>query len=147
MERAFIGIFDNRDNYLEISLQAVTRAHTTNYFAAFDVAGVRRSKGKSKTTSVKLWDGGVYADVFTRGKFANGVKNFPQPVLLRLQKRGRSYIGSAMLEGIKKPGWVALGKFTILRQKGKVALGLYQTKKAEGEGTINVDWVKIETPQ
>ncbi len=52
-----------------------------------------------------------------------------------------------MLEGAKEPKWLNLDKFTILRQKGKVVVGLYQANKVEGEGTIFVDWVKIETPE
>ena len=147
LERAFIGIFDNRDNYLEVSLRAVIKPSGLNFFATFDVGAVRRSKGKDKTASLKLWSGGKFADHYTPGPFTNGIKNFPQPVLLRLQKKGRSYIGSAKLEGAKEPKWLNLDKFTILRQKGKVALGLYQTKKAEGEGTMLVDWVKIEVPE
>ncbi len=147
LERAFIGIFDNRDNYLEVSLRAVIMPYRLDFFATFDVGAVRRRKGEDKTASLKLWSGGKFADHYTPGPFTNGIKDFPQPVLLRLQKKGRSYIGSAKLEGAKKPTWVTLDKFTILRQKGKVAVGMYQTKKGKGEGTIQVDWVKIETPQ
>lgn len=147
MERAFIGIFDNRDNYLEISLQSIVGEYGLNRYPAFDVVGVRRRKGKDKTVARRIWRGKNTGDYSNAGNFADGTKTFPQPVLLRLQKQGRSYIGGVMLEGAKEPKWLNLDKFTILRQKGKVAVGLYQTNKVKGEGTILVDWVKIETPQ
>ena len=147
MERAFIGIFDNRDNYLEISLRSIVGEYGLNRYPAFDIVGVRRSKGKDKTAARRIWRGKNTGDYSNAGNFADGTKTFPQPVLLRLQKKGRSYIGGVMLEGAKEPKWLNLDKFTILRQKGKVAVGLYQTKKAEGEGTMLVDWVKIEVPE
>ena len=147
VERVFIGIFDDRDNYLEISLRAIAAEKNGYYTATFDVAAVRRSKGNDKTTNRQLWKGGdITAPGYRPGPFSPGIKKFPQPVLLRLEKKKRSYIGSAMLEGAKKPTWVALDTFTILRQKGKVAVGLYQAGAVKGESTIRVDWVKIEVP-
>ena len=147
MERAFIGIFDNRDNYLEISLRSIVGEYGLNRYPAFDIVGVRRSKGKDKTAARRIWRGKNTGDYSNAGNFADGTKTFPQPVLLRLQKKGRSYIGGVMLEGAKEPKWLNLDKFTILRQKGKVAVGLYKASKVEGEGTIFVDWVKIEAPE
>ena len=49
-----------------------------------------------------------------------------------------------MFEGAEEPKWVSLDKFTVLRQKGKVVVGLYQASEVKGESTAMVDWVKIE---
>ena len=145
-ERAFVGIFDNRNNYLEISLQSIVGEYGLNRYPAFDVVGVKRSRGNDKKVSRRLWRGPNTGDYSNVGNFAEGTKAFPQPVLLRLSKQGRNYVGSVMMEGAEEPAWLNLDSFKILRQKGTVAIGLYQTQEVKGEAAINVDWVKIETP-
>ncbi|WP_179115777.1 hypothetical protein [Solemya velum gill symbiont] len=40
--------------------------------------------------------------------------------------------------------WIDLPKFTILRQKGKPAVGIYQVNRNQGETVVNFDWVKLE---
>jgi hypothetical protein len=69
----------------------------------------------------------------------------PQPLLLRLQKKGRSYTASAMLEGAVAPRWIELETLTMLRDEGSLAIGFYQSNEVSGESTGYFDWVKIET--
>ena len=141
-ERVYIGIFDNGDNYLEISAKAFIWQHGSgSWWPAIDVLGIKRSKGEDKVTSRRVWDGPKL------GNFGDAARGVPQPILLRLEKKGRSYIGRLMFEGGGKPKWVTLDKFTILRQKGNVVVGLYQAGNVKGESTAMVDWVKIETMQ
>jgi len=141
VERAFIGIHDSRDNYLEIGVRPWIECC---YSPRLSLHGVKRSRGKNKTSDRVIWRSGHQGK--SASAFADAAKNIAQPILLRLEKKGRTYTGSAMLAGAKKPRWVTLDKFTVLRLKGTVALGLYQTKKTNGETTTFFDWVKIETP-
>jgi hypothetical protein len=69
----------------------------------------------------------------------------PQPILLRLEKKGRSYVSSVKMEGIKEPAWVDLDKLTMLKGAGKFAIGLYQAAQGSGETSLTVDWVQIES--
>lgn len=140
-EMAVIGIVDSKQDYLAVALRANVLTFPNRAF--LDLLGVKRSKGKDKTATRQLWPLGNVS----RPEFADVAKDLPQPILLRLQKQGRSYIGSARLEGAKKPQWVVLDKFTILRLKGVVSLGFYQGKITNGESTAFIDWVKIEVPQ
>jgi len=140
-ERTFIGIVENGDNHLEIAVQAVIVPWGNNAKAAIDVVGLKRSKGKTKVTTRRLWFSGRNIDP---NNFVGETKGFPQPILLRLQKQGKSYIGSAMLEGAKE--WVVLDKYSILRRlKGSVSLGFHQSAKTTKESTAKIDWIKIET--
>jgi len=140
-ERTFIGIVENGDNHLEIAVQAVIVPWGNNAKAAFELVGLKRSKGKTKVTTRRLWYSGRNIDP---NNFVSETKGFPQPILLRLQKQGKSYIGSAMLEGAKE--WVFLDKYSILRRlKGSVSLGFHQSAKTTKESTAKIDWIKIES--
>ena len=44
----------------------------------------------------------------------------------------------------EKAKWIETPKLTSLRSPGKPALGITQTKKANGESLMYVDWIKIE---
>lgn len=155
LERAFIGIIDDGNNYLEIAAQAFVANFNDSYSSSFNFVGMKRSKGTDATVSKNLWNGEKFGDWYNIGNFADGVKNFPQPILLRLQKRGRNYIGSAMLAGAEEPQWITLDRFTLLRLRGKVSFGFHQqgstargrSGKIEGESTAEIDWIKIETTE
>ena len=52
--------------------------------------------------------------------------------------------------GIKKKDgtesdWIEHEKFTVLRPKGNLAIGIYQSQRVPGETTLNIDWIKIKT--
>ena len=73
----------------------------------------------------------------------------PNPYLLRLKKVGRSYFPAVKMLGVKnkdgtESGWIEHQKFTLLRPKGNLAIGIYQSQKVPGETTANIDWIKIE---
>ncbi len=76
-------------------------------------------------------------------------------ILLRLTKKGRSYVFAGRVEGKDENGkpfpWIELSKLTSLRQKGDLVFAFTQAKGggghvgSGGESLVNVDWVKIET--
>jgi len=134
-ERPYLALYQDAKNYIEVLASA--------YFpygmrpAPHVVLEARKiSKGKVSSFAQPIWMGSF------EGSFSEPI---PQPIILRITKKGRSYYPAAMLEGAEKPKWVELEKLTVLRHKGTPAVGLYQAKKVGGESTMKVDWVKIET--
>lgn len=64
-------------------------------------------------------------------------------MLLRLEKRRRSYYPAIKLEGEEATDWVPLERLAALRAKGRLALALYQYEKTGGETIAMVDWVAV----
>ncbi|MFH1489245.1 MAG: VWA domain-containing protein [Pseudomonadota bacterium] len=89
----------------------------------------------------------VYDDEKAHPNYADITKVFLplQPILLRLKKQGRKFVASLKLEGLEKSQWKELESLTSLRADGELVLGLFQTKKTQGETNVKVDWVKVET--
>ncbi|MFQ5619014.1 MAG: VWA domain-containing protein [Rhodospirillales bacterium] len=138
LEVAYIGLVNHPNDALYVTM--------TSYMGNsgyLNLNGVKRSKGKETNTSRQLFK----IDYPGRSTFGAVMKNIPQPIFLRLQKKGRGYVGSIKFSEDKKAKWTALDKLTVLRQKGKLVFGLYQSKKTKGESTMTVDWVKIEVPE
>lgn len=141
-ESVLLGIYQNKDNFI-ILHTAPSDYRSAGKFASVDIDFVKCTKGKISKFRKELWT------VYSKGSkdkrsFSQAAKDFPQPLLLRLKKQGRSYYGSAQFAGAKKPKWIELEKLTVLRAKGNLAMGLYQAGDTKGETTMTVDWVKIE---
>jgi len=141
-ERAFIGLYENKDSFIVLhTVLGDWRGAGT--FAYVDAEIVKYTKGQATHFNNRLWTVQATGSDDPRS-FAQAAKDFPQPLLLRLKKQGRSYYASGQLAGAKEPTWIELEKVTALRAKGNLAIGLYQAGDTRGETTMTVDWVKIE---
>ena len=138
-ERPFIGLYQDPENYLVVQ----TKAIAWGTFSIFYIEAIRMAKGKAARFEKRIWE----SKEVNPYNFDDSMKTLPQPIVLRIRKEGRKYWPGIMLEGEEKPKWVDLGAFTILRQKGQPAVGLYQAEKVEGESTAMVDWLRIEVPE
>jgi hypothetical protein len=143
-EKFFLGVYDAKDNYI-----VVQNTHSSRdgwgYFNPFTVEVVKNSGGQIVRFEKEIFPRIKMKDA----PFSVVMRQLPQPLLLRLRKEGRSYYAAAMLEKAENPQWVELEKITSLSQKGGLVLGLYHRYRGyvTGEATVNVDWVKIETPE
>ena len=137
-EVAYIGLVNHPNDALYLTMTSYTG--NDGYL---NLNGVKRRKGKETKTNRRLFKK-RYSEKL---KFGDVMKSIPQPIFLRLQKKGRAYVGSIKFGEDEKAKWTALDKLTVLRQKGKLVFGLYQSKKPNGESTMTVDWVKIEVPE
>ena len=145
-ERPFIGLYQDADNYLEIAGVSLYKKNLCNEDAYFYPNVIKRSKGEEKTT----WRDGWHKQLAVCAGSApipwlSVVDEIPQPILLRLEKSGRKYIGSMMFEGVEEPTWIEVDSFTILRQKGVPMLGFNQSIAVGSESVVLIDWFKIET--
>lgn len=136
-EHVFLGLYENRQEFLVLQNIHIRNMSGTPHTLGMEL--VKSARGHISKFSKEFYRVGW--------NYLKDVKNLPQPLLLRLRKVGRTFFGEAMLEKAKKPQWMEIGKFTILRPKGKVAIGFYQSTKVSGESTATFDWVKIEVPQ
>ena len=142
-ESAYLALYEDKGNYIGAiagswSYYEHIRGANMYFF------GLKLSKGKEKKFQKPIW-GGPRGVAFT-------ADSPPNPYLLRLKKVGRSYIPAVKMLGIKKKDgteseWIEHEKFTVLRPKGNLAIGIYQSQKVPGETTTNIDWIKIETLQ
>ncbi|MEW6387067.1 MAG: VWA domain-containing protein [Thermodesulfobacteriota bacterium] len=136
-ERVFLGLYENNQDFLLVQNEPLYGWAWLRP-EKFTVELVKNARGQTNKFS---WV--IFKD-FKQGPYKESANSLPQPLLLRLRKEGRTFIGEAMLEGTSKPEWVKIGKFTILAPKGKPVFGFYQSEKVPGESTAVFDWVKIE---
>ncbi len=135
-EAVYLALYADTENFIAASDQA------WSYFSGLEGArlflnGVKRKKGKETKFSKKVWGGssGVAFDA----------ESPPNPILLRITKKGRTYTPAIMLEAKDGSGkWIELESFTDLRQKGRLTIAAGQSGNVEGETTTFIDWVKIE---
>lgn len=135
-EAAFFGVYNDKANYIT----GIT--YSWSYYegirgARMYLGGEKNTRGNLKSFYRVLW-GGAGGKPFTMEKP-------PNPFILRLTKKGRTYIPAVLTQGIPKAKWVEHERFTVLRQKGNLAFGIYQGQKVSNETTMMIDWVKIET--
>ncbi len=133
-EVPFLGVYDSNSDYV------TSFAYARSYYEAIRGAqlflgGQKMAKGEKKDFSRHIW-GGASGVPFTSD-------TAPNPILLRLTKKGRSYIPAVKLEGIEGSEWIEHEKYTVLRQKGNLAFGIYLWQ-AGTESVMFVDWLKIE---
>ncbi len=134
-ETPFLAIYEDKDNHI---------AATTNGWSYYGgirgarmyLSGWKRSKGKETSFGKVIW-GGAKGVPFTAEKA-------PNPILLRITKKGRTYTPAYRLEGMKQTEWITHEKFTALRPKGNLAIGIFQAEKVKGETPMSIDWFKIE---
>jgi uncharacterized protein YegL len=136
-EHVFLGLFENKQEFLVLQNIHIRNMSGTPHTLGMEL--LKNARGKISKFSKEFFRVGW--------SYLKDVKNLPQPLLLRLRKVGRTFFGEAMLEKAKNPQWKEIGKFTILRPRGKVAIGFYQSTKVSGESTATFDWVKIEAAQ
>lgn len=135
VEAPFLGIYGDKDNHI------VTSTNSWSYYdgirgARSYLSGWKRSKGKESSFQKVIWGG-------SDGK-AFAEEQAPNPILLRITKKGRTYTPSYQLVGMKQTEWIEHEKLTSLKPKGNLALGIFQAKKVAGETPMSIDWVKIE---
>lgn len=142
-ERIFFGMYHDKDNYLLNVISAVAGScypggsHALHIY----VSPTKATRGKLSSNKIDVWN------IPYCGKFDfNAGLSKGQPILLRMEKKGRSYTSSFKAEGDQEAEWIMLPAVKLLRSEGKLALGLYQESAAEGETAISVDWLKVEVP-
>jgi len=142
-ESAYLALYKDKDNYIGAIVGAKSYYERIRG-ANMHFYGFKLSKGKEKRFQKSIW-GGPGGVPFT-------ADSPPNPYLLRLKKVGRSYIPAVKMLGVKKKDgteseWIEHEKFTVLRPKGNLAIGIYQSQEVSGETTADIDWIKIETPE
>ncbi len=135
VEAPFLAIYEDGDN------QIVATTNSWSYYEAIRGARMylsswKRSKGKESSFGKVIW-GGASGEAFS-------AEQAPNPILLRITKKGRTYTPAFKLEGMKQTEWIEHEKLTSLRPKGSLAIGIFQLKKVNGETPMAVDWFKIE---
>ena len=134
-ERIVLGLVDNEKNF--ILGQIAFAKYDFERYAGCRLEAVKCRNGQTNQFQRVAWRSKQ------RGAFSDQMRQFANPVLLRLQKQGRSYLVSMKLADDESP-WVEMEKISVLRAKGQLALGLFQGKQNSGESALYVDWVKIE---
>jgi len=134
-EAPFIGIYEDGDNHL------VTTTNAWSYYegirgARMFLSSWKRSGGNEASFNKVIW-GGASGEAFS-------AEQAPNPILLRITKKGRTYTPAYLLEGMKQTEWIEHEKLTSLRPKGKLAIGIYQLENVNGETPMAIDWFKIE---
>ncbi len=134
-ETPFFGIYENKDNH------TLGFANSWSYYggtrgARLYLSAQKASKGKKTNFNKVVWGGA--------GGKAFRAEDAPNPFVLRITKKGRSYTPAVRLQTGGETKWVEHEKMTVLRQKGQLAFGIYQAEKVSGETPMYVDYVKIE---
>lgn len=135
-DRVFFGLYQDEKNYLTNALSLGYDGNWAHFI--LNVSADKVLKGAITTSSTRVWTTERGGDLAAVGK--------GQPYLLRLEKKGREYTGSIKLEGTEEPQWILLPSLRLLRSKGDLAIGVFQTPGGTGEVALMVDWVKIEVP-
>lgn len=134
-EAPFIGIYEDKDNQIVATTNAWSKYGGIRG-AQMYLGSWRRTKGKETSFNKLIW-GGASGVAFAAEKA-------PNPILLRITKKGRSYTPAYKLVGLKQTEWIEHEKITVLRPKGSLAFGIFQAQKVKGETPMSVDWFKIE---
>jgi len=145
-ERIFLGLYKDKGNYLVGELWTAAGSCETggSYSQHLYLSPVKATNGQLTTSDHEI------AKVPRCGENSGTLSDVlgpVQPILLRLERKGRSYFSSILLQGTENPEWVKLPPLTSLRSPGQPALGVFQTGQGAGETLITVDWIKIEVPE
>ncbi len=129
-EVPFLALYEDKDNFVATSYQTncCWGGNHKTYFSNY-----KCTKGKKNNFDNEIWIGKSY-----------NTDQPPNPVYLKITKEGRNYIPAIKIKNAEKPEWTETSRFTILRQKGNLVLGIFQREKVNMETTMLVDWVKIE---
>ncbi len=136
-DTVFLGLVDGQEE----AIYAWLNAWRGQYKESFSLSTIKRSKGQERWSVRQL-----YKDNY-KGKPAADTlgQRIAQPIYLRLAKTGRSYIAGVKLGDGEDAQWIDTDKMTLLRAKGRLALGSTQGKAGNGETLIFFDWVKVES--
>lgn len=134
-ETPFLALYDNKDNHLAAMSNAWSYYEHTRG-ARLYLTAHKLLNGKKTSFNKVIW-GGAGGKPFK-------MTEFPNPFFLRLTKKGRSYYPAVGINTGGEVSWTQHDKITMLRAKGQLAFGIYQSRKVKGETPLYVDWVKIE---
>lgn len=135
-EATFFGIYQDKDNH------TIGMANAQSYYG--DVRGARMflsaqkvAKGKKTRFNKVIWGGA--------GGQAYDVTDLPNPLVLRITKKGRGYTPAVRIQDGDVGTWIEQESVTLLRPKGKLAFGIYQWQAVKGETPVYVDWIRIKS--
>ena len=144
-ETIALGIYQDKDNYI----LATPRFRNGSWSALMiEMQTESRSRGKQVSFSKSIWTGNKTHVDGVGTDWAKEIAHLPQPLLVRLEKRGRQYVSMIKFENVENPDWIEMEKLTALRAKGRPVVGYYQHDESyagNGQGSIEIDWIKIET--
>lgn len=135
-ETPYLALYQDKDNYIVVSGGAWSYYNGTRG-ARLYLTGSKAVKGKSNYASNVVW-GGASGVAFNED-------TAPNPFVLRITKKGRSYTPAIRLSNGAEATWQEFQTITLLRPRGGLAFGILQVEKVNGETPILVDHVKIET--
>ncbi|OOY34621.1 hypothetical protein [Solemya velum gill symbiont] len=144
-EAVFLGLYTDNKTYVIVQPRAFHCGNWGNRLCV-TVETIKMSKGKPTTFSKRL----VWEQGFENFVFDEAAATISQPIEMRIAKEGRKYRAGIQWKvtnaktKVTTEKWIDLPKFTILRQKGKPAVGIYQVNRNQGETVVNFDWVKLE---
>lgn len=137
-EAAFFGLYQDKDNH------TIGMANAQSYYE--DIRGARMflsaqkvAKGKKTSFNKVIW-GGAGGQAYT-------LSDLPNPFVLRITKKGRSYTPAVRIQDGDVGTWIEQESVTLLRPKGKLAFGIYQWQAVKGETPVYVDWIRIKRPE
>jgi hypothetical protein len=133
-DRVFFGLYDDEKNHL-VNVLSLDYDHNWDHFI-LSVSADKALRGAMTTSNTRVWTTEKGSDIAGVGQ--------GQPYLLRLEKKGREYMGSIKLEGVEEPQWIPLPALRLLRSKGNLAIGVYRTPGGSGEISLMVDSIKVE---
>lgn len=135
-ETPFLALYDNKDNHLAVMSNAWSYYEHTRGSRLY-LTAQKLLKGKKTSFNKVIW-GGASGKPFK-------MTEVPNPFILRLTKKGRSYYPAVGINAGGEMTWTQHDKISMLRAKGNLAFGIYQSRKVKGETPLYVDWVKIES--
>ncbi len=134
-ESPFLALYDNKDNHIAAFSNAWSYYGGTRGSRMY--LSAQKLQKRKKTHFNKVVWGGASGQPFK-------MIDAPNPFILRITKKGRSYYPAVSFNVGGEQTWIEQEKITALRLKGKLAFGIYQSEKVNGETPMYVDWVKIE---
>lgn len=137
-EATFFGIYQDKDNH------TIGMTNAQSYYE--DIRGARMflsaqkvAKGKKTSFNKVIWGGA--------GGQAYNLTDLPNPFVLRITKKGRSYTPAVRIQDGDVGTWIEQESVTLLRPKGNLAFGIYQWQAVKGETPVYVDWIRIKRPE
>ncbi|MCP4701225.1 MAG: VWA domain-containing protein [Gammaproteobacteria bacterium] len=139
-ELFFMGIYNDRDNYLLATLWGVSGCEDQCVQLNADL--VDRHQGSYQWNTGNIWKSDLNTAKII---FSEAMKALPQPLTVRLTKRKDIYTMSVHAGPDKTTEWMTLKQLTVSgKTPDKFIFGLYQTAPVETSTKMRIDWVKIE---
>lgn len=135
-ETPFLSLYGDKDNFVNVTANAWSYYEHTRGSRLY-LSSSKTLKGKNAHFSKVIW-GGAGGKPFT-------AEDAPNPFVLKITKKGRSYTASVQFRQGAESTLVEDASVTVLREPGSLAFGIYQSQKVKGETPMSVDWVKIES--